>query len=141
MSSATAFPLCPLPAVSSDRCCSPPPRDRSREHSRPPGLREAPQRLVPRTQLEAAIARSPECIAHFLRVAAEQPDEVLLPVAQSQIPSCSASVIHVFAVCFQIKSEQHDAISRCCSPTGKRKGSECRCRFAMNSYDVSLPIQ
>ena len=39
-----------------------------------------------------------------------------------QIPSCAASVIHAFALNSQIKSEQHDAISGCCSPTGKRKG-------------------
>ena len=114
--------LCPLPGVAMDRCCSPPPRDRSREHSRPPGLREAPQRCMPKSQLEEAVLRTPECVAIFPGVAAEQPDEVLLPVAQSQIPSCSASVIHVFAGCFQIKSEQHDAISRCCSPIVKTEG-------------------
>ena len=74
-----------------DRFCSPPPRDRSREHSRPPGLREAPQRCMPKSQLEEAVLRTPECVANFLRVAAEKPDEVLLPVAQSQIPSCAAS--------------------------------------------------
>ena len=69
-----------------DRCCSPPPHDRRREHSRPPGLREAPQRCVPRTQLEEAVLRNPECVANFLRVAAQQPDEVLLPVFQLPNP-------------------------------------------------------
>jgi len=48
-----------------------------------------------------------------------------------QIPSCAASVIHAFALNSQIKSEQHDAISGCCSPTGKRKG--------LPRTDVDLP--